>query len=95
MALGAVTSARLRSGRQGIVAAGLLDGETFDRCLAEVTALAGSPRREAVTIQAADDPNWYPTGVKISEAELAAVPLTPHEWHGDWNHTINAHSDVA
>src|SRR3954451_14877028 len=43
-----------------------------------------------LTIQAGYDPNWYPTGVKISDAELAAVPLAPHDFHGDWNYTITA-----
>lgn len=55
----------------------------------QLTARAERPRK------AADDPNWYPIGVKISDAELAAVPLIPHEWHGDWNYTISAHSVVA
>ena len=27
--------------------------------------------------------------------ELAAVPLVPHEFHGEWNYTINAQSDAA
>ncbi len=36
-------------------------------------------------------PNWCPTGVKVTNAELAAVPLVPHDWHGDWNCTITAH----
>ena len=30
-----------------------------------------------------------------SDAELAAVPLFPHEWHGDWNYAISARSVVA
>jgi len=41
-----------------------------------------------LTIQAAYDPNWYPKGVKITDRQLAAVPLQPHDWHGDWNYTI-------
>jgi len=45
--------------------------------------LAGHRRGEA-----AYDPDWYPTGVKISDQQLAAIPLTPHEWHGEWNYTI-------
>ena len=36
------------------------------------------------------DPNWYPTGVKITDTELAAVPLHPHDFHGEWNYTITA-----
>ena len=35
-------------------------------------------------------PNWYPTGVKITNKQLAAVPLEPHEFHGEWNYTITA-----
>ncbi len=42
------------------------------------------------TIQARHDPNWYPTGVNITNTELAAVPLNPHHWHGERNYTINA-----
>jgi len=33
--------------------------------------------------------------VKITDAELAAVPLDPHDFHGDWNYTINAQSNAA
>jgi hypothetical protein len=28
--------------------------------------------------------------VKVGDAELAAVPLTRHDFHGDWNYTISA-----
>jgi hypothetical protein len=28
--------------------------------------------------------------VKISNKELAAVPLTRHEFHPDWNYTVHA-----
>jgi hypothetical protein len=48
-----------------------------------------------LSVQAAYDPNWYPKGVKITDAELAALPLTPHDFHGEWNYTINAHSIPA
>jgi hypothetical protein len=24
----------------------------------------------------------------VSDAELAAVPLEPHDFHGEWNYTI-------
>ena len=32
--------------------------------------------------------NYYETGTKVSAGELAAVPLTLHKFHGDWNYTI-------
>jgi hypothetical protein len=34
------------------------------------------------------DTNVYPTGIKISNAQFATVPVTPHDFHGDWNYTI-------
>jgi Rhodopirellula transposase DDE domain len=60
-----------------------------------IELVSATTTTSGLTIQAADDPIWYPTGVKITNAELAAVPLVPHEWHGDWNYTITAQSDVA
>jgi transposase len=48
-----------------------------------------------LTIQAGYDPNWYPTKVKITNKQLAAVPLDPHEFHGEWNYTITAQSNAA
>jgi hypothetical protein len=58
------------------------------------------PRRHHVTdhrlsIQAAYDPNWYPIGDKITDTQLAAVPLRPHRWHGEWNYMITAQSELA
>jgi hypothetical protein len=29
-----------------------------------------------------------PLGVKISDRDLAAVPLQRHDWHGEWNYTV-------
>ncbi|HEY6352804.1 MAG TPA: hypothetical protein VI636_25695, partial [Candidatus Angelobacter sp.] len=33
--------------------------------------------------------NKYPKGRKISDAELAAVNLVRHSFHGDWNYSIS------
>jgi hypothetical protein len=30
-----------------------------------------------------------PKGVKINDAQLGAVKLTPHAFHGEWNYTIS------
>ena len=37
----------------------------------------------------------YPTGVKISDTELAAVPINPHDFHGEWSYTLNAQTDTS
>ncbi|WP_280864230.1 hypothetical protein [Streptomyces sp. SAI-127] len=40
-------------------------------------------------MSAALDTNTYPTGVRIGDAEMAALPLTRHVFHGDWNHALH------
>ncbi len=34
------------------------------------------------------DTRDYPTGIKVTDARLAAINLNRHDWHGDWNYTI-------
>jgi Rhodopirellula transposase DDE domain len=60
-----------------------------------IELISATATTTGLTIQAAYDPNWYPKGVKITNTELAAVPLDPHDFHGEWNYTLNAQSDPA
>jgi transposase len=53
-----------------------------------VELIAATTTTTGLTVQAVYDPEWYPKGVKITDDQLAAIPLTPHEWHGEWNYTI-------
>jgi len=64
----------------------LTDIRTIIELIAATTTTTG------LTVQCAYDPNWYPTGVKISDPEFAAIPISAHEWHGDWNYTITSAS---
>ena len=57
-----------------------------------IELISATSTSTGLTIQADYDPNWYPKGVKISDRELAALPLVPHDFHGEWNYTINAQS---
>ncbi len=41
-----------------------------------IELISATTTTTGLTIQADYDPNWYPTGVKITDAQLAAVPLT-------------------
>jgi hypothetical protein len=34
------------------------------------------------------DPNTYPAGIEVSAAEMKAVNLTRHDFHGEWNYTV-------
>jgi hypothetical protein len=58
-----------------------------------IELISATTSATGLTIQADYDPNWYPTKVKITNKQLAAVPLDPHEFHGEWNYTITAQSN--
>ena len=60
-----------------------------------IDLISATTTTTGLTIQADYDPHWYPTGVKITNKQLAAVPLDPHEFHGEWNYTITAQSNAA
>ncbi len=34
------------------------------------------------------DTNPYPTGIQVSDDEIAALPITRRRFHGDWNYTL-------
>ena len=61
----------------------LTDMRTIIELIAATTTTGG------LKVHATYDPGWYPKGVKISDTELAQVPLDCHDWHGDWNYTIH------
>ena len=53
-----------------------------------VELIAATATTKGLRIRAERDTQPYQTGIKITNAQLSAVPLTPHDWHGDWNYTI-------
>lgn len=53
-----------------------------------VELISNTTTRHGLTVRAALDTDRYATGIKVSDAELAQVRLTRHEFHGDWNYTI-------
>jgi len=44
--------------------------------------------KEGLAVTAVKDSNTYPTGLKVSEDELATLNLTRDPFHGEWNYTI-------
>jgi hypothetical protein len=53
-----------------------------------VELIAATTTESGLKIQAALDDSYYPRGIRVTDQQLAAVPLAPHDWHGDWNYTI-------
>jgi len=56
---------------------------------AVVELIGATTTRQGLRIHAELDPGTYPTGLKVSDEELAAVPLFRHEFHGEWNYTLS------
>ncbi len=50
--------------------------------------IAHTTTETGLTVSACLDDGVYPIGVKVTNAELAAVPLVSHDFHGEWNYTI-------
>jgi hypothetical protein len=53
-----------------------------------VQTIATTTTATGLTVHAELDPGSYPDGVKVSDARMDALPLTRHDWHGDWNYTL-------
>jgi hypothetical protein len=51
--------------------------------------IGATTTRTGLQVQAELDRGEYPTRVKVSDAELEAIRLTPHQFHGEWNYTIS------
>ena len=51
--------------------------------------LAATTTRTGLTVRARLDDGTYPTGVKVSNAQMAALPVSRHPFHGDWNYTLH------
>lgn len=53
-----------------------------------VNLIASTTTVKGLRVRAALDTDRYPTGIKIDDATMAALHLTPERFHGDWNYAI-------
>ena len=54
-----------------------------------VQLIAATTTKTGLKVRCELDRNTYPAGVKVSDAEIEAVNLTRHEFHGEWNYTVS------
>jgi transposase len=54
-----------------------------------VDLIAATTTRTGLRVRAELDQGYYPRGIKVTNAELAAVPISPSTFHGEWNYTIS------
>jgi hypothetical protein len=53
-----------------------------------VQLIAATTTRTGLAVQAELDDRAYPKGTKISNEQVASLPLTRHHFHGEWNYTL-------
>lgn len=53
-----------------------------------VALIANTTTSAGLHVQAEADTGSYPIKIKVSDQELAAVPLQTESFHGEWNYTI-------
>jgi len=53
-----------------------------------VNLIGDTTTRTGLTVQAERDTGGYPTKVQVADEVMAALHLTPHTVHGEWNYTI-------
>ena len=54
-----------------------------------VELIAATTTKSGLTVRCQLDQNPYPAGIKVSDAEMQAVSLSPHDFHGEWNYTVS------
>ena len=53
-----------------------------------VELIAATTTSTGLRVEADLDHGYYPTGQTISDRDFNALPVTRHDWHGEWNYTI-------
>ena len=54
-----------------------------------VQLIAATTTAGGLKVRCELDPNTYPAGIKVSDAEMESINLKRHDFHGEWNYTIN------
>jgi transposase len=57
--------------------------------------LSHTSTQEGLTVTALKDSNSYPTGLKVTDEELAALNLVRDPFHGEWNYSIRPQSSLS
>jgi transposase len=53
-----------------------------------VELISATTTETGLHVRAERDTGWYAKGVTVTDADMDALPLTRHDWHGDWNYTL-------
>lgn len=50
--------------------------------------IAATKTRKGLKVHDELDISSYPTGIRISDTEMNDLPILRHEFHGEWNYTL-------
>ncbi len=53
-----------------------------------INLIAATTTKQGLKVHAQPDRGTYPTNVEVSDAQMRAIPIRPHKFHGEWNYTI-------
>jgi len=53
-----------------------------------VNLIANTTTTKGLTVRADLDVNLYPTKIKLTDQQKKSIPITRHDFHGEWNYTI-------
>jgi hypothetical protein len=54
-----------------------------------VNSIAATTTRTGLRVEANLDNDTYDTGIKVTDAQVDALPMRRHRFHGDWNYTLD------
>jgi len=57
-----------------------------------VELIRATTTQQGLRVHAELDSGAYPTGASVSEADFKALPISRHQFHGEWNYTISPRS---
>src|SRR3954447_4175121 len=63
-------------------------GKPLESLQVIIDLIGSTTTTSGLKVYARLDPAEYEKGIKVTDAEIAAVNITKHEFHGDWNYTI-------
>jgi hypothetical protein len=70
-------------------------GKPLESLQVIIDLIASTTTSTGLKVYARLDPGEYDKGIKVSDAELAAVNIVRDDFHSDWNYTINPQPTTA
>jgi hypothetical protein len=57
-----------------------------------LSLIAATTTTMGLTVESFLDTQTYPTGLKVTDEEMATIHLERDAFHGEWNDTISPHA---